>query len=80
MTAAPASMNELVPLNELAARLPGRADYHTAYRWCRIGVGGVKLEHQWIGKRIYSTTAAVSRFIARVNEAQGNSSGMAVAV
>ena len=38
-------------------------DPATIYRWCLRGVGGVKLEHVRIGKRILTSAAAITRFI-----------------
>ncbi len=41
-----------------------RPDKATIYRWCKQGVGGVRLEHVRLGNIILTSTQAITRFIA----------------
>jgi len=43
----------------------------TAYRWCQKGLGGVQLEHAWVGGSIVTSEEAVRRFIAATDRRQG---------
>ena len=60
-------------LSQAARMLPelGGRPLHpsTIWRWCRKGVGGVKLEYCKIGRRIVTTKEAVVRFSNNVAEA-----------
>lgn len=53
----------LVPLSELAYKLPHPPSHTTLWRWHRVGVSGVKLETVLIGRRRYTTKAAFESFV-----------------
>lgn len=40
-----------------------RPDLSSMTRWCKRGVGGVKLGHVKIGNKIFTSRQAISRFI-----------------
>ena len=56
----------LLSLRE-AARVVPRLDGHqphvsTVWRWCRLGVAGVKLDYARLGRRIVTSREALNRF------------------
>ncbi|MBI3461447.1 MAG: DUF1580 domain-containing protein [Planctomycetes bacterium] len=70
----------LVTLNEARARLPGRPDISTLWRWRQRGVRGVKLETLVVGGRRYTTVEALERFVAATTAAAGDKSTAASAL
>jgi len=40
-----------------------KIDRVTLYRWCKQGVGGVKLEHIRLGHVIYTSLPSLTRFV-----------------
>jgi len=63
---------QLLTVREAAARIPGRGKANTLHpstivRWATRGVGGVKLETVRIGGMLYTSTEAISRFVAAAN-------------
>lgn len=57
---------ELLGLNEARRFMPRIGGKHpslpTVWRWCRIGIRGVKLEYVRVGKHLATSKEAVSRF------------------
>ena len=39
----------------------------TPHNWCRVGVRGVKLEHFYVGSKVYTSIEALSRFFERTS-------------
>ncbi len=60
---------ELLQLVELAKRTPGRPHASTLWRWCTRGFNGVRLEYRKVGRRIFSSLAAMERFSCATAEA-----------
>ena len=65
---------ELLTLSAATRELPGRVHSSTVWRWCRIGVRArngerVLLEHRRMGRRIYTTRAALDAFGRALAEA-----------
>ncbi len=58
---------DLKPLSEILPHVPGNPTYDTLYRWAVSGVRGVRLDHQRIGGRIYSSLEAVQHFLDQLN-------------
>ena len=56
-------------LDEAAACLPGTPSKTTVWRWCVEGIGGIKLEHRRVGRRIWTSVEALDRFALRLAEA-----------
>lgn len=54
--------DEGLTLAQAARMLPGKPSPSTVWRWCRQGVGGVKLEYRRLGRGIVTTRDAVRRF------------------
>lgn len=52
----------LLTLDEAAHSLPGNLAPSTAWRWCRKGIRGIRLESVVIGGKRYTSTAALARF------------------
>lgn len=50
-------------LAQAAKSLPGSPSPSTVWRWCRRGVGGVRLEYRRMGRNIVTTRAAIQRFV-----------------
>lgn len=46
-----------------------RLDVSTVWRWCSRGLGGVRLEHVRVGRRICTSTEALYRFLNRPRSA-----------
>lgn len=64
----PDALSELVPAARLAKQLPRGLDgnpigLRTILRWCRRGIGGVRLESRRIGGRVYTSRRALDRFM-----------------
>lgn len=59
---------DVVSLTEARKEIQTATGHHidkaTLYRWCKYGVGGTELEHIVLGKRIYTSRQAITRFIA----------------
>lgn len=51
----------LIRINQVPKRLPGRPDISTIYRWLNSG----KLESLMIGGRRWTSTEAITRFVTR---------------
>lgn len=43
-----------------------RVHLSTLWRWCRIGVNGVRLEYLRVGRRIVTSKQALERFMTRL--------------
>lgn len=71
-------------IQEVAARMTMRMGaavaVSTVWRWCKKGVGGVRLEHGRIGRRYFVTDGALERFEAAVKAAQKRSEDKPAAV
>ena len=64
--------NRLLSLNEVCLRLAvGERKPHisTAWRWCRTGYRGVKLEHVRVGRRVAVPEEALARFVEAMTRA-----------
>ena len=61
----------VVTLDQAVARLPAglRRNRSTIWRWCRVGVRGVKLEHGFAGRTIVTTMEAFDVFFRAVADA-----------
>lgn len=61
--------DEILSLADVSRALPAiegkRLHVSTILRWCRIGCGGVQLEHVKIGCRVCTSRKALARFIKR---------------
>lgn len=55
---------KLLTLSEARARLPGRPDMSTLWRWYQRGVRGVRLETVVVGARRYTSAEALERFLS----------------
>ena len=63
------SGEELIRLEDARQNVPGTTPaYSTVYRWTTVGVNGVRLEKQRVGKNIYTSFEALDRFFAKQNE------------
>lgn len=65
--------DNLLTLPEAALTLPrvgGKGTPHpsTLWRWCRLGLGGVKLEYLRLGRRIVTSREALDRFAKALAE------------
>ena len=73
------SGEKLLSLHEAAQQVPkinGRRHApSTLWRWCRQGLGGVRLEHVRIGRTIATSTQALDRFFAALAAAEDACSG-----
>jgi len=59
----------LIKLEDARQNVPGITPaYSTVYRWTTVGVNGVRLEKQRVGKNIYTSFEALDRFFAKQNE------------
>jgi hypothetical protein len=61
--------DDVIPLSVVPKLLPRNADgktvnMSTLWRWHRYGLGGVRLEIQKVGGRVFTTRSALRRFIA----------------
>jgi hypothetical protein len=56
------SNENLLTLCEIGARLPIPKNRTTLWRWCRIGVRGVRLEYRKLGREMLTSLEAVGRF------------------
>ena len=52
----------MVTLDEAVSRLPVRRNRSALWRWCRVGINGVKLEHGFAGATILTSMEAIDRF------------------
>jgi hypothetical protein len=64
--------NELITLAEAARRLPRidgkKVSVCTLWRWCRLGLQGVRLEYVRVGRKICTTHLALTRFFAELSD------------
>ena len=64
---------ELLTLTEASKALPAvdgkRPHISTLWRWCRVGLGGVKLEYVRLGRRICTSRQALGRFAQSLADA-----------
>jgi hypothetical protein len=56
------SNEDLLTLSEIAERLPIPKNRTTLWRWCRIGVRGIRLEYRKLGREMLTSVEAVERF------------------
>ena len=61
---------ELLSLSAAARKMPrfGKGKHPhptTIWRWCTDGIGGVKLDHVRVGRRICTSVEALDRFLNR---------------
>jgi hypothetical protein len=63
----------VVTLDEAVARLPvgARRNRSTVWRWRRVGIRGVWLEHGFAGATIITSMEAIDRFFRAVADARG---------
>ena len=61
----------VVTLDQAVARLPAglRRNRSTIWRWCRVGVRGVKLKHGFAGRTIVTTMEAFDFFFRAIADA-----------
>jgi hypothetical protein len=62
----------VVTLDEVVGRLPVgvRRNRSTVWRWCRVGIRGVRLEQGFAGGTIVTSMEAIDRFFRAVSEAR----------
>lgn len=54
---------QLIPIGEAAAHIPGRPHRATIWRWIQRGIRGVVLDSVRVGGRRYTSVEAIHRFI-----------------
>lgn len=57
---------DLLTLNEAAKALQmngSRPHLSTIWRWCRVGIKGIRLDYARVGRRIVTSPDALSRFM-----------------
>ena len=54
---------DYLTLKEAAARVPGRPHQATLWRWCKKGIGGVRLRYARAGRRIVTTEKDLDKFM-----------------
>jgi hypothetical protein len=61
----------LLTIDQAIARLPAGVHRNraTIWRWCRVGIRGVKLEHGFAGRTIVTTLEAPGRFFRGISDA-----------
>ena len=61
----------LIPLHSAVRKAIGwNGNPSTIYKWWRDGVGGVRLEASYVGRRLFTSVEAVERFQAAVSKNQ----------
>jgi hypothetical protein len=65
-----ASTEKLIPFQSASTHIPNRPHISTLHRWRLKGVRGVRLESILCGNNRFTSTEAIQRFIARLNEAE----------
>jgi hypothetical protein len=60
-------LEPLVPLKNAVELVPGGVHYHTLLNWAIRGIRGHKLETILIGRRRYTSEAAIKRLIQNLN-------------
>lgn len=66
----------VISLSEAAAAVPlagAKPHLSTIWRWCRKGIGGVRLEYLRVGRRIVTSREALGRFFQAVAQLDDNS-------
>lgn len=71
---------QLLTLEQAAHSLPGHVAPSTTWRWCRVGIRGIRLESVLIGGKRYTSTAALATFAAALTAAAETPKGGDVAV
>ncbi|MCE5280301.1 MAG: DUF1580 domain-containing protein [Planctomycetaceae bacterium] len=65
---------KLITLRQAVDALPPidgkRPRVNTIWRWCRIGIHGVRLEYIKVGRNIVTSLAAMNRFFVAVAKAE----------
>ena len=54
--------NELLTLTQVARSIPGRPHISTVFRWCRVGIRGVRMGYVRFGRRMLVPREAMDRF------------------
>jgi hypothetical protein len=62
-------LEDLVSLKEARSIFPDRPSLSILYRWCKIGVAGVKLRTVRVGRKLFTTRDWVRDFIVARSEA-----------
>ncbi len=62
-----AATEELIPFQQAGRRIPGNPSVCALHRWRLSGVRGAKLETLLVGGTRFTSTEAISRFIAAQN-------------
>ncbi len=52
----------VISLTQATKILPNRPHVSSLWRWCRKGIGDIRLEYIRCGRRIYTSVEAVERF------------------
>src|SRR5688572_30810971 len=60
---------KMLTLDDAAHAVPGSPSRTTLWRWCVHGIGGVKLDHRRVGRKIWTSLEALERFTARLAHA-----------
>ncbi len=61
-----------VTFQEAASLLPGRPHPTTLWRWCRVGLDGVFLEYEKVGRILFTSREAIQRFVHTSTEQHKN--------
>jgi uncharacterized protein DUF1580 len=60
----------VIALEAVGKHLPHKISKRTAWRWAFSGLAGVQLESMVVGRRRYTSTEAIDRFIENVSRAR----------
>lgn len=63
------SSEQMVPVNQVPAHLPGRTHCSTIWRWVNKGVRGQRLETVMIGGIRYTSLESLQRFVEATTRA-----------
>lgn len=61
---------DCLTLNDAAKLLPRRPAFSTVWRWCTVGVAGVRLQTIHIGRQRFTSREALREFFAAVDQAK----------
>lgn len=53
---------------EIASPRDHKLSRTTVYRWCKIGIGGVRLQYVKLGRRMLSSKRALNQFMQQLQE------------
>ena len=65
------SQDEPIRLSDVGGLLGHPVHRVTVHRWCKLGVGGIRLKHCRVGGRLYTSARYVAEFNAAINATSG---------